>query len=59
MTPNEERWHYTALKKLLALLRRIMPRHNGDECCLNRLYLFRIKGNLESHVKLCKNKIFL
>ena len=46
MTPNEERWHYTALKKLLALLRRIMLRHNGDECCLNRLYLFRIKATL-------------
>ena len=59
MTPNEKKRHYTALKKLLALLRGIMLKHNDDECCWNRLCFFRIKDNLESHVKLCENKIFL
>ena len=44
-------------KKLSALLRGITSKHYGD-FCLNCLYSFRIKNQLESHKKVCKNKDF-
>ena len=34
MTPNGERWHYIAVKKLLALLRAITSKYHGDFYCL-------------------------
>ena len=51
MIPNKEGWHYIAVKKLPVILRRITPKHNGDYYCLNCLYLFRTKNELESHEK--------
>ena len=30
MIPNREKWHYLAVKKLLALLRGITSKNNGD-----------------------------
>ena len=49
MIPNKEGWHYIAVKKLTALLKRITLKHTGDDYCLNCLYLFRTKSKLESH----------
>ena len=47
MIPNRERWHYIAVKKLLALLRGTSSKHDGDFYCLNCLYWFRTKDKLE------------
>ena len=43
-------------KKILALLREITSKHNGDYYCLNWLHSFRTKIKLESHIKVCENK---
>ena len=56
MVPNEEGWHYLALKKLSALLREITSKQDGDSCCFNCLHSFRIKDKLNSHKKVCENK---
>ena len=58
MIPNKERWHYIAVKKLPALLRRITSKHNGDYYCFNCLYSFRTKNKLESHKKVFESKDF-
>ena len=45
MIENGERiWHYLAVKKLLALLRGITSKNNGDFYCLNFLHSFRTKN---------------
>ena len=41
MILNGEGWHYIAVKILPALLRGMTSKHNGDEDCLDCLYLFR------------------
>ena len=38
-------WHYLAVKKLSALLRRSTSRNNCDFYCLNCLYYFKTKAN--------------
>ena len=40
MIPNEEKWHYLAVKKLSTLLRGIISKHHGDFYCLNCLHSF-------------------
>ena len=45
-------------KKLSALLRVILSKHDGDFYCLNCFHLFRTKNKLESHKKVCENKEF-
>ena len=42
MIPNENGWHYLAVKKLSGLLRRITSKNNANFYCLNCLYSFRI-----------------
>ena len=41
MIPNGEGWHYLAVKKLAALLRRITAKHHGGFSGLNCLHSFR------------------
>ena len=56
---NKERWHYLTVKKLSALLRGIMSKHNGDFYCLNCLHSFRTKNSLKlitQNKKVCENK---
>ena len=48
MIPNGERHHYIAVKKLLALLRRITTKHHGDFYCLYFLHSFRTENKLIS-----------
>ena len=43
MIPNGEKWHYLAVKKLSALLRRITSKRYRDFYCLNCLHFFRAK----------------
>ena len=49
MISNREGCHYLAVKKLLALLRKITSKNNGDFYCLNCFYSFRTKNKHESH----------
>ena len=59
MISNAERWHDIAVKKLTALLRRILSKLDGDFYCLNCLHLFRIKNKIESQKKICDKKGYL
>ena len=58
MISNRKGWHYLAVKKLSALLRRITSKHYCDLYCLNCLHSFRTKNKLESHIKVCESKDF-
>ena len=46
--PNGEGWHYLAVKKLSALLRRITSKHHSDFYCLNCLHSFARENKRES-----------
>ena len=56
MILNEEGWHYLAVKKLSALLRRIKSKYVDDFYCLNCLYVFRTENKLETHKIVCKSQ---
>ena len=58
MIPNGEGWHYLAVKRLSALLRRITSKYFSDSYCLNSLHAFATKNRPESHKKVCENKDF-
>ena len=60
MIPNEEkeRWHYLAVKRLSALLRRIISKHKGGFYCLNCLHFFKTKNKFKCDEKICKIKDF-
>ena len=53
-----QRWHYLAVKKLSALLRRITSKHHGSFYCLNCLYYFGTEKKLDHIKKYVKIKIF-
>ena len=54
-----QQWNHLTVKKLLALLRGITSKNNGEShLCLNQLYSFIAKHKLESHKKECKKKDF-
>ena len=52
---RQKRMALSCSKKLSALLRGLVPKHDGDFYCLNCLYLFRTKNKLESHKKIRKD----
>ena len=56
MIPKEEKegWHYLAVKKISALLRRITSKHNSDSYCLKCLHSFRTETELKCHEKVCQ-----
>ena len=56
MILNWEEWHYLAVKKVPALLRRITSKHHFY--CLNCLHSFATEKKLETHKKNCDNKDF-
>ena len=59
MISNGEKWHYLAVKKLLALLRGITSKHHGDFYCLNNCFYYFAKENkLQSHERACEYKDF-
>ena len=57
MIPNEG-WYYLAVKKLLALLKRIKSKNSGNFYYCDCLHSFRRKNKLESHKQVCGNKFF-
>ena len=54
MVPNEEGWHYLAVKKLSALLGGITSKHHGAIYCLDCLHSFAGEDKRESHKKVRK-----
>ena len=58
MIPNEEGWHYLAVKNLPALLRGTTSKHHRGFYCLNCLHSFATENKRESYKKVCKNKDF-
>ena len=44
MILSGEGWHYLAGKILLALLKELTSKHDGNFCCPNCLYSLRIKS---------------
>ena len=49
MIPDGEGWHYLAIKRLSALLRRITSKHRGDFYCMNPLHCFATENKHKSH----------
>ena len=48
MIPNEEGWHYIAVKNLSVLSRGITSKYQGNFYCLNGLHSFTTENNRES-----------
>ena len=55
MITNGKKWHYTAVTRLLGLLRGITSNHNGNFYCLNCFRVYTTKNKLEAHKKICEN----
>ena len=55
---NEKKWHYLAVKELLALWRGITSKHHGDFYCLTCLHSFPTEKNMNRITNICKNKDF-
>ena len=55
---KQGRMTFPCSKKLLALLRGITSKHDGEFYFLNCLHWLRTKNKIELHKKLCKIKIF-
>ena len=55
ITDDDNRWHYLAVKSLLALFRRIASSNNGDFYCLNRFHSYRTLNKLKKHERVCNN----
>ena len=53
-----QRWHYLAVKKLLALLRGITSKHHSDFHCLKCFHSFATENKFQSHKRVCENKDF-
>ena len=58
MIPNGEGWNYPVVKKLSALLKVVISKHDSDFYCLNCLHSFKTKNKLESYKMVCENKGF-
>ena len=58
MISNKEKWHYSPVKKLSALLRGITSKHHGDFYCLNCFHSFATENKLQSHKRACENNDF-
>ena len=51
MITDGEKWHYLAVRRLSALLRRITSNHNGDFYRLNCLHSYRTKNMVTAEEK--------
>ena len=55
MISNGEKWQYTAVKRLLGLLRGMTSINNDDFYCLNCFHAFRTKNKFKENKKICEN----
>ena len=54
MITDVKKWHYTFVKRLSALLKRITSKHDGDFYCINCFYSFTAKNAFKKHENVCK-----
>ena len=52
ITDDDNRWHYLAVKSLLALFKGIASTNNGDFYCLNCFHSYH---TLKKHERVCNN----
>ena len=55
---DNRKTHYTAIKRISALLRGITSNHHVDFYCINCLNAFRTREALQIHVEACKDHDF-
>ena len=55
MITDGGKWHYLAVKRLSALLRRITSKDKGDFYCLNYFHSYTTEKKLEKHKNVCEN----
>ena len=64
LSRKDDKLHYFAVKKLLALLRGINSKHHGntskhhDSYCLNSFYSFATENKIQLHKRVCEDKKF-
>ena len=56
MISDDEKWHYSTVKSLSALLKGVTSNHDGHSYCLNCFHSYRTEKALEKHMKVCENK---
>ena len=49
MITDGQKWHYGAVKKLSALFRGIMSKHDGGFYCLDFFHTYSTKNKLKKH----------
>ena len=59
LIPNEEKWHYLAVKKTIIIIRRNNSKQHGGFYCLNCLHSFATEKNLNHIKKSVKIKTFV
>ena len=52
---NGEKWHYLAIKSLLALLRGLTSNHNREFYCSNFFHSNSTKNKLKKHERVCND----
>ena len=55
MITDGEKWHYLAVKSLVALFREITGNNHGDFYCLNCFQSYTTESKLKKHKKVCEN----
>ena len=58
ITDGTNNWHYLTVKSISGLTRGITSNHNSDFVCLNCFHLYRTKGKLKKHERICKDYDF-
>ena len=55
MITDGQKWHYLAVRSLLALLRGITSNHHRDFYCLNCFHSYSTHNKLKKHERVCNN----
>ena len=55
MITHGKKWHYLAVKKLLALHRGKTTNNKGDFYCLNYFHSYSREKKLKKYYKVCRN----
>ena len=55
MITEGKKWHYLAVKSLIALFKGITSKHVGDFYCLYCFHAYTTKNKLKKHKSVCEN----
>ena len=55
MITDVKKWHYLAVERLTALLRRITSNRKEDFYCLNCFHSYNTKNKLKNHERVCND----